>query len=1206
MDCGQAEPLLSRRLDGELDPSLQAEVDAHLASCAACRSRWDAWRAQHDLLRDALAGLEPSRAPGARSSSSTRSSGGGAPPAFRSHPMPREETRILPAPRAWRWRRIAGWSAAAVVLLSVGLWLEAMRRWHAIDVAANPTDLQVLAPGTLLVGGRNEIQCTVLDRNTGTGMPGVQLAAYLKRDSDPEERVGGGDTDADGEARLVLDADAVRSGAQRLRIAVVSPPRATGNEVTLGVRAEHARRVLLTTDKPMYQPEQVVHVRALLMDTAGGRPAAGQVAVFEAEDAKGNKVFRKQVTTSAFGIAAVDVPLADELNQGAWKVRVRSDETESEKTITVARYVLPKFRLEVATDKAFYLPGERLVGSVDAQYFFGKPVAGAQVVVDLATFVERFDSFGRLEGKTDAAGHFDFAVDVPPTLHGLPLEGGNALLKIEAAVVDTADHTEKKTITRIGAREAIQVRVVHESGVPIPDVNNIYYVSASYPDGRPAATQVRVEGQSGGASLSCRTGANGVGTFTFVPRGKGSSYYVPPASVRVTATDAAGQQGSDVLDLERPVTVENQNQWQEDPKRRQRGADGRARFLLRADKAFYRVGESLHVSLVAAEPGGRYTIDLVRGGQTVLTRLVKAEGNETEVTIDLDGSVCGVLQVQAYRLLPDGNWARDRRLVYVDQPRGLEIAATLDKETYKPGETAVIEYRVTGEGNRPEQAALSLAAVDEAVFALSENQPGLEKVYFALEQAILEPRYQVKCAPVSLTALAQAPEPPPPDRQIAATVAFAALELPSLPEPVSTFAQHQVEWQEERWERRRHYEDFVSAILAGIGLGILALMAFLVLVVPGFHFRQMGYGSMAVFWWVVAPGSLGIAFLVAVKRTLGYRHSELLLVLVIIGLVFGALATAILRVARRPSGLAWAGLLATCVLVAAPVFLSATLGASKGGRMFTTATTSLDAGAPTSGEVSMGLESKGLREPGARSGSKGPADASLGQDARKASVRVREYFPETLFWRPQVITDEQGRARVEIPLADSITTWRLSTAAISALGKLGGMDRGVRVFQDFFVDLDLPVSLTDGDEIHLPVAVYNYLKEEQRVRLELEPADWYENLDAPKQEVTLAAGEVRAVTFGIRARRFGIGKLTVFAFGSKGFDDAVRRSIRVLPNGEPQETSVGNRLAAQATESLTVPREAIDGASQMYFKLYPGTFSQVVDGLDRMVRLPYG
>src|SRR5215216_4777237 len=101
-------------------------------------------------------------------------------------------------------------------------------------------------------------------------------------------------------------------------------------------------------------------------------------------------------------------------------------------------------------------------------------------------------------------------------------------------------------------------------------------------------------------------------------------------------------------------------------------------------------------------------------------------------------------------------------------------------------------------------------------------------------------------------------------------------------------------------------------------------------------------------------------------------------------------------------------------------------------------------------------------------------------------VRVRQFFPETLFVNPNLLTDERGRASVELDMADSITTWRLTTMGSSAKGALGSTTAPLRVFQDFFVDLDLPVSLTQNDEVEIPVAVYNYLPEAQTVRLKLE------------------------------------------------------------------------------------------------------------------------
>src|SRR5574340_798357 len=62
-----------------------------------------------------------------------------------------------------------------------------------------------------------------------------------------------------------------------------------------------------------------------------------------------------------------------------------------------------------------------------------------------------------------------------------------------------------------------------------------------------------------------------------------------------------------------------------------------------------------------------------------------------------------------------------------------------------------------------------------------------------------------------------------------------------------------------------------------------------------------------------------------------------------------------------------------------------------------------------------------------------------------APLRVRDWFPETLLWRPELITDDQGRATLDLDLADSITTWRLSASAITAAGQLGADQASLRV-----------------------------------------------------------------------------------------------------------------------------------------------------------------
>ena len=108
-----------------------------------------------------------------------------------------------------------------------------------------------------------------------------------------------------------------------------------------------------------------------------------------------------------------------------------------------------------------------------------------------------------------------------------------------------------------------------------------------------------------------------------------------------------------------------------------------------------------------------------------------------------------------------------------------------------------------------------------------------------------------------------------------------------------------------------------------------------------------------------------------------------------------------------------------------------------------------------------------------------------------------------------------------LTFADSITTWRLSASASSKGGVLGGVDKPLRVFQDFFVDIDLPTALTQNDEVSFPVAVYNYLKNPQTVKLDLQQEEWFAVVDGKglTRTLELKPNEVTSVKFRIRGRQ---------------------------------------------------------------------------------------
>jgi uncharacterized protein YfaS (alpha-2-macroglobulin family) len=234
---------------------------------------------------------------------------------------------------------------------------------------------------------------------------------------------------------------------------------------------------------------------------------------------------------------------------------------------------------------------------------------------------------------------------------------------------------------------------------------------------------------------------------------------------------------------------------------------------------------------------------------------------------------------------------------------------------------------------------------------------------------------------------------------------------------------------------------------------------------------------------------------------------------------------------------------------------------------------------------------------------------AVGKREESPAPRVRSYFPEALYINPEIITDAHGNATISIPMADSITTWRMAMVASTMRGALGTGSSSIKVFQDFFTDLDLPVTLTQGDRVSIPVAVYNYSGGRGDVSLKLQPSDWFELVnDSPDKSVAVESGKVGGAQFTIEAKRIGKFKLTLAAnmIGAAKRADIVVREIEVIPNGREQNITFNGRLETSVEHAVNFPPMAIPDAGKIFVRLYPGPLSQVIEGMDAILRMPGG
>src|SRR5262249_38939532 len=131
-------------------------------------------------------------------------------------------------------------------------------------------------------------------------------------------------------------------------------------------------------------------------------------------------------------------------------------------------------------------------------------------------------------------------------------------------------------------------------------------------------------------------------------------------------------------------------------------------------------------------------------------------------------------------MLASGEIIRDSRVVYVQPRNDLKVAVQADQAVYHPGADGRIRFQVTDQAGKPTPAALGVIVVDEAVYALQDLQPGLEKVYFTLQEELLKPTAQVLYRPQQgLDNLVRQPQLAAPQQQVARVLLTAV--QPKLP-----------------------------------------------------------------------------------------------------------------------------------------------------------------------------------------------------------------------------------------------------------------------------------------------------------------------------------------------------------------------------------------------------------------------------------------
>ena len=233
------------------------------------------------------------------------------------------------------------------------------------------------------------------------------------------------------------------------------------------------------------------------------------------------------------------------------------------------------------------------------------------------------------------------------------------------------------------------------------------------------------------------------------------------------------------------------------------------------------------------------------------------------------------------------------------------------------------------------------------------------------------------------------------------------------------------------------------------------------------------------------------------------------------------------------------------------------------------------------------------------------APASDDQGELAEVERVRQFFPETWVWEPELLTDGSGRVEVDLNAPDSITTWRLHAVSSSPDG-FGIAETDLKVFQDFFVDPDLPYAVTRGEEFPVTVQVYNYLDKEQQVTVTLASTNWFDIIGSSKSQVSVPANSVQPVSFTIRPTQVGT-QLVEITGQTTSRADAVKKEVIVEPEGTQREIVINGILQDQdVILDAALPHGIVADSGKVLLTFTPSLVAQSISGVDDLLGMPYG
>jgi len=561
------------------------------------------------------------------------------------------------------------------------------------------SDLEVVVKSS-----RREVLAFVQDMHTGKTAKDVEILV-----SNGSAVAATGATGADGIYRTTLKAleklGDVRVFALRSGHAAAYNLPLEGLKISSGL----VSKGYLYTDRPAYLPGERVAMRGVLRDVNNGAYAVPENPDFTIRfsDPQGRLLSEHKVTLGEFGTFGAMLDLPSQAAIGQYTMTASQESKAAGKpplqfqgAFEVREFKLEKIKLTMEFPRRVWFRGERIEVTLNTAFAWGEPLANRVI---RCTLPDR-----RIERvTTDAEGNAKLSFDTTGMTPGSRLAFSAAL---DGENVTTA---ESVTLARLGfSIAATPSQSVVIAGEPF-DVD----LMTTGADGKPVGEKLAVSVLRMDTPKTSRI-------LTLLPWQEAESPVAAEVkdSELTAATDSATGKATVPLTLAKggiyrmrisgvdrfgqTITTEAQVQVS--------GDDDSTKLRIFADKARLKVGEESKVRLHARLDKGLALVTYE--GETILQyRIVELHRGSNDLKITVGHDLFPNFRLAAAVIDGRDLWSASKDFVI---ERELKVAIEPAKKAFLPGEEAAVTITVTDQTGKPVRAELSLALVNEALYAV--------------------------------------------------------------------------------------------------------------------------------------------------------------------------------------------------------------------------------------------------------------------------------------------------------------------------------------------------------------------------------------------------------------------------------------------------------------------------------------------------------